>query len=123
MRLSLAKTLLPSLAALAVVYSLVAGAQTPATEFTPSDEQPEDLPEGAGRDETFYACTPCHNFKLVSQQGMTRGQWEDTLAFMTERHNMPAIEGDERKLILAYLEKHYPPKPMRAGGWRNPFQP
>lgn len=124
MRVSLAKTFLPGLAALALVCSVVAGAQQPpAADFTPSDEQPEDLPEGAGRDETFYACTPCHNFKLVSQQGMTRPQWEDTLAFMTARHNMPAIEGDDRTLILGYLEKHYPPKPARAGGWRNPFQP
>ena len=31
----------------------------------------EDLPEGPGREETFYACTACHNFKLVAAQGLT----------------------------------------------------
>ena len=46
-------------------------AQSPA--FTPSDEKPEDYPAGAGRDETFYACTPCHGFKIVAQQGQRAG--------------------------------------------------
>jgi hypothetical protein len=95
-----------------------AGAQT----FTPSDETPEQFPAGVGRDETFYACTACHNFKLVAAQGMNRRQWEDSLAWMTEKHNMPALEGRDRDLVLDYLEKTYPPRaPASHGGWRNPF--
>ena len=43
------------------------------TTFTPRDESPEEFPAGTGRDETFYACTACHGFRLVAQQGMTRG--------------------------------------------------
>jgi hypothetical protein len=108
---------------LAIVVSVGAGAQMRAPAFTPSDEQPEDLPAGPGRDETFYACTPCHNFKLVSQQGLNRNQWEETLVFMTTRHNMPEIEGKDRELILSYLEKTYPPRAVRPGGFRNPFAP
>jgi hypothetical protein len=100
-----------------------AGAQNRAPAFTPSDEKPEDLPEGAGRDEAFYACTACHNFKLVAQQGLSRGQWDDTLTFMTRRHGMPEIAGKDRDLILDYLEKAYPPRTQRPGGWRNPFAP
>ena len=42
------------------------------TGFTPRDESPEEFAAGAGRDETFYACTACHGFKLVAQQRMTR---------------------------------------------------
>ncbi len=83
-------------------------AQSPA--FTPSDEKPEDYPAGTGRDETFYACTPCHGFKLVTQQGQSRRQWDDTLDWMTKRHNMPALDGNQRKIVLDYLE------------WQNPFQ-
>ncbi len=99
-------------------------AQAPSPAFTPRDESPEDLPEGAGREETFYACTACHNFKLVAAQGMSRAQWDDSLTWMTTRHNMADIQGADRKLILDYLEKHYPPRaPSRAGGWRNPFAP
>ena len=94
------------------------------TAFTPRDERPEDLPDGPGREETFYACTACHNFKLVAAQGMSRAQWDDSLTWMSTRHNMADIRGGDRDLILDYLTKHYPPRgPARAGGWRNPFAP
>lgn len=95
-------------------------AQAPA--FQPRAEAPTELPEGPGRDETFYACTACHNFKLVAAQGMTRAQWDETLGWMTSRHNMAEITGAERDLVLDYLAKHYPPKAGGApGGWKNPF--
>ncbi|HVL71836.1 MAG TPA: hypothetical protein VM434_08130 [Beijerinckiaceae bacterium] len=96
-------------------------AQTP--QFAPAEESPEDLPEGPGREETFYACTACHAFRLVASQGLSRQHWHDTLDLMTSRHNMPEITGAERELILDYLEKHYPPRATGRGGWRNPFAP
>jgi hypothetical protein len=52
-------------------------AQAQQRPFTPTDESPEDLPAGNGREETFYACTACHGFKIVAQQGLTRGGWDD----------------------------------------------
>ena len=61
------------------------------TVFTPRDESPEDFPAGLGRDETFYACTACHGFKLVAQQGMTRTQWDNSIKLMIRRHNMPPL--------------------------------
>jgi hypothetical protein len=110
-----------------VLLALTAGGPAPAQSppaFTPTDEKPEDLPEGPGREETFYACTACHNFKLVAAQGLNRAQWDDSLTWMTTRHNMADIQGADRDLILDYLETHFPPKaPSRAGGWRNPFAP
>jgi len=103
-----------------VVPGLVIAQPPPA--FTPRDESPEEYPAGAGREETFYACTPCHNFKLVAAQGMSRERWDETLTFKTRRHNMPAIEGAERQRVLDYLAGTYPPRaPARAGGWQNPF--
>jgi hypothetical protein len=120
--------------ALGLAFRLVCGsalaaggaalAQSPVPPaFTPSDERPEDLPEGAGREETFYACTACHNFRLVAAQGLTRTQWDESLAWMTSRHNMADIRGPDRDLILDYLEKHYPPRARSGpgGGWKNPF--
>ena len=99
-------------------------AQGPAPAFTPKDEQIEDLPDGPGRDETFGMCTACHGYKLVSNQGMTRDRWDETLTWMTERHGMPDIQGADRNLILDYLATHHPPKaPTRAGGFKNPFAP
>ena len=80
-------------------------AQAPA--FTPRDENPQDFPDHPGRDQTFYGCTPCHGFKLVAQQGQSRAQWNDTLDFMTTRHNMPKLEGGDRKVA-----EHTPVQPF-----------
>jgi hypothetical protein len=92
-----------------------------AQSFTPRDESPEDFPAGAGRDDTFYACTACHGFKLIAQQGMNRRQWEDSINWMTEKHNMPRLEGKERETVLNYLEATFPPRAQR--GRQNPFSP
>jgi hypothetical protein len=93
MGVSLGRAALVGLSAAVMVFSVAAGAQSPVTTFTPTDEQAEDLPAGPGREETFYACTACHNFKLVAAQGMSRAQWDDTLSWMTSRHGMPDIQG------------------------------
>jgi hypothetical protein len=89
--------------------------------FSPGEEAPESFPEGPGREETFYACTACHNFKLVAAQGMNRRQWEDSLEWMVSRHGMNPLEGDDRKLVLDYLERTFPPRAPAGGGWQNPF--
>jgi mono/diheme cytochrome c family protein len=90
--------------------------------FTPRDENPEDFAAAPGRDETFYACTACHGFRLVAQQGMTRAQWEESLALMVRRHNMPPLDDKDRTVVLNYLEAAYPPRAPAAGrGWQNPF--
>ena len=83
---------------------------------------PEEFPAGAGRDETFYACTACHNFKLVAAQGLTRAGWEDSINLMVRRHNMPPLDGKDREVVLNYLEAAYPPRAPAGGrGWQNPF--
>ncbi len=101
------------LAALACVLAMAAPAL--------AVEHPEDIPEGEGRDETFYLCSACHSFTLVARQGMSRGMWDELLDWMVERHGMPELEDWERALILDYLAATYPPKP--ATGWVNPFAP
>lgn len=92
------------------------------SSFTPRDENPEDFPAGEGREQTFYACTACHGFKLVAQQGMTRAQWDDSINLMIRRHNMPPPDDRDRAVVLNYLEATYPPRaPAARGGWQNPF--
>lgn len=105
------------LAAFVVLASLPASAQS---TFTPREENPEDFPAGEGRDATFYTCTACHGFRIVAAQGMTRRQWEDSINWMSERHGMPVLEGNDRKVVLDYLEATFPPR-TRPGGWQNPF--
>lgn len=107
------------LAAAAVALSAgIAAAQT----FTPRDESPEDYPAGVGRDDTFYACTACHGFKLVAAQGQNRRQWDDTINWMSEKHGMPKLEAKERDIVLNYLETAFPPRaPSGGSGFQNPF--
>jgi mono/diheme cytochrome c family protein len=104
---------------LALVAAGTAWAQQPA--FTPRDETPEEFTAGAGRDETFYSCTACHNFKLVAQQGMSRRQWDEILSLMTEKHGMPPLDDKDRDVVLNYLESAYPPRAPAGRGWQNPF--
>jgi hypothetical protein len=113
-----ARSLVLMMAALLLALPLnVAGAQQ---SFTPREEEPEEFPDAPGRDDTFYFCTACHNFKLVAQQGMSRTRWDGTLDMMTERHGMPKLEGKEREAILGYLEKAFP-ESEQPRGWQNPF--
>jgi mono/diheme cytochrome c family protein len=89
---------------------LLVSPATAQTGFTPRDESPDEFAAGAGRDEAFYACTACHGFRLVAQQGLTRAQWEDSL------------DDKSREVVLNYLETAYPPRaPTGRGGWVNPF--
>jgi mono/diheme cytochrome c family protein len=82
------------------------------------EESPDDLPQGKGREEAFYGCTACHGFALVRQQGMSRERWDETIDYMSSRHNMPALDAADRALILDYLAANFPP---RQRGRPNPF--
>jgi mono/diheme cytochrome c family protein len=109
-------------AAVAALLLLASSSAFAQTAFTPRDESPEEFAAGAGRDETFYACTACHNFKLVAAQGLTRAGWEESLNLMVRKHNMPALDDKDRDVVLNYLETAYPPRAPAAGrGWQNPF--
>lgn len=119
-RLRLQGLALPLASAL-LAAAAPAQAQGAAPAFAPKEEVIDDLPAGAGREETFALCTACHGYKLVSNQGLTREKWDDTLTYMTQRHNMPALEGADRETILKYLAEMHPPRAPRGRGFANPF--
>lgn len=108
---------------LAACHGADALAQTPPADFSPEEETPEQYPDGPNRDEAFYRCTACHGFRIVAAQGMSRARWGETLTWMTERHGMPEIAGEERDKVLDYLEHSFPERQRGRGGWRNPFAP
>ncbi|MFN3658343.1 MAG: hypothetical protein ACK4UO_13915 [Pseudolabrys sp.] len=108
-----------ALAFLAAAAAASAFAQP--TTFIPRDENPEEFAAGPGRDDTFYTCTACHNFKLVAQQGMNRRQWGEIIDLMNEKHGMPKMEAKDRETVLNYLEAAYPQRAQERGGWQNPF--
>jgi hypothetical protein len=106
-------------------FSLVAAAQPAgparAQTATAEEETPDSLPDFKGREEAFGFCAGCHSFRVVGRQGMDRARWDQTLTFMTEKHNMPAPDPETRTLLLDYLTQAYPPKP--ASGFVSPFAP
>jgi hypothetical protein len=95
-------------------------------------EEPAVFPEGSYRDEVFYLCTACHSSRLVRHQALSRERWDETLSWMSERHGMPELEGEERAHFLDYLTAHFGPaaegEPRRAPFLiqpqrTNPFAP
>jgi hypothetical protein len=102
--------------------ALPAGAQQSPPVFEPRDETPEMYPNGPNRDDTFYFCVACHSFQIVAQQRMSRGRWDDVLTWMTERHKMPDVQGEDRDKMLDYLSSAFP-ETTQQRGWKNPFAP
>jgi hypothetical protein len=86
----------------------------------PHNDKVTDLPEGSGRDVTFYTCTACHGVALIKAQGLTRELWDNTFDTMLEKHRMPPVKPAERAEILDYLAEQFPPR-RRARGGDNPF--
>ena len=84
-------------------------------------ETPEVLPEGHGREDTFYRCTACHSTAVIRRSGLSRERWDELMDWMTERHGMPPLEGEERRLIVGYLAGAFPPREQRRRGPANPF--
>ncbi len=110
------------LAPVLLPMALLAGSLLAGNAWAQAEEDtPERFPAGPHREETFYFCVACHSSQLVSRQGMARERWDETLHWMSEKHAMPVLEGEERRLVLDYLAQAFPPKP--AAGWQNPFAP
>ena len=99
--------------------------QAPAVDPTagkppPHNDKVEDMPEGKGREVTFYTCTACHGVALIKAQGLTRDMWDSTFDLMLEKHRMPPVKPAERAEILDYLAEQFPPRRRTRGG-DNPF--
>ena len=98
---------------------------TPALAQTVAPSDPADYPDAPGREEAVAFCGSCHGFRIVASQGMTRLQWDESLKWMVQRHNMPELDREDLDVILGYLERAFPPKATGGGrpGWTNPFAP
>ena len=99
----------------------------PATAVDPDKGKPPphndtvaDLPDGKGRDTTFYACTACHGVALIKAQGLTRELWDASLDLMVSRHHMVPMKPEERTEVLDYLVEQFPPRRKGRSG-DNPF--
>jgi competence protein ComEA len=67
---------------------------------------PQELPDGAGRDQTVKMCKQCHELARSISLRQDRAGWSGTMAKMVA-FGMRATPED-RDLVLEYLIKHYP---------------
>ena len=86
----------------------------------PHNDTVADLPDGKGRDTTFYACTACHGVALIKAQGLTRDLWDASLDLMVSRHHMVPMKPEERAEVLDYLVEQFPPR-RKGRSTENPF--
>ena len=84
------------------------------------EEEPSAFPDGPYRDEVFYLCTACHSSRLTRNQAMSRERWDATLTWMSERHGMHELTGEERVRVLDYLTASFGPD-AEGGKPRAPF--
>ena len=104
-----------SLAAAAALFALALPAAAAA------EETPAALPDAPGREETFYACTACHGTAVIRRSRLSREGWDGLMDWMTEKQGMAPLEGEQRRVIVDYLARAFPPgtQQQRRGG--NPF--
>jgi hypothetical protein len=98
----------PGAGAAAIAAALVLATAGLAQDFRPRPPAIEDLPEGPGREETFYACTACHGLDLIKAQKMDAAGWERTIDYMIDTHGMFTPDPDHRALIVNYLATAFP---------------
>ena len=64
-------------------------------------------------------CGACHSLALVTQQGMSRRRWDETLVWMVDKQGMQALPDDARETVLDYLAEHFG-EDHRPGGATGP---
>ena len=86
-----------------------------------AQETPAALPEAPGREETFYACIACHGTAVIRRSRLTREGWDELMDWMTEKQGMPRLEGEDRRVIVDYLARVFPPAAQQQRRGANPF--
>ena len=89
---------------------------------TRAQETPESLPDAPGREETFHICIACHGTAVIRRSRLSREGWDELMNWMTEKHGMAPLEGEDRRVIVDYLARVFPPgAPQQGRRGANPF--
>lgn len=67
------------------------------------------LPPGPGREAVYFSCTACHAIQQVTQQKMTRAEWDKQLDWMVKNNGMHPLNDWARGIVLNYLATHFAP--------------
>ncbi|WP_407333345.1 c-type cytochrome [Enterovibrio sp. 27052020O] len=52
-------------------------------------------------------CSACHSLHLVTQQGLSKESWDETLTWMVDEQGMDELDPDDHEQILVYLSTYY----------------
>ncbi|HEX7045328.1 MAG TPA: hypothetical protein VF203_12015 [Burkholderiales bacterium] len=83
-------------------------------------DKPIDPKTGLAIDKGFEIvsawCTACHSATLITQTGMTRAQWLETIRWMQDTQGLWDL-GEREDEILDYLARNYgvPERPTQPG--------
>ncbi len=95
-------------AAIVLICTLAAAAQTPAPPQGTPDPDHKALPMGPGRDLVIKVCSKCHVPEVVAEQDFDGPGWKDLVNQMAA--NGANASDDEFDQITAYLTKAFPAK-------------
>lgn len=73
-------------------------------------EDYEGLPDDLGREAVYFNCTACHSIRLVTQQHLSRDEWNKLLTWMVETNGMEPLKPWARTRVLNYLATHFGPQ-------------
>ncbi len=88
------------------VTSSLATADATSNVVEPDELAQWGLPLDLGREEVEVYCSACHSLRLVAQQGLTKGDWDELFDWMVEEQEMEEMPAEDRNLVLNYLSKH-----------------
>ncbi len=98
---------LPLLAAPVLVVALLFVSVIEVADAETDELAALGFPPDAGREEVEIYCGACHSLRLVAQQGLSRGDWDELLDWMVEEQAMEELETADRRLVLDYLARHF----------------
>lgn len=78
-------------------------------QVAPSDSLPNigKLFLAPGAEKAFIYCSACHSERIVTQQGLTKSDWEELLEWMVDEQGMDEISEPDYTTVIDYLSKNY----------------
>lgn len=88
-------------------YQLEESAGTTQQNQAPSEANIGKLFRAPGAEKTFVYCSACHSERIVTQQGLTKADWQELLEWMVDEQGMDEISEPDYTLVIDYLSTNY----------------
>jgi cytochrome c len=88
-----------------IEYQLKEPASTDTAKQTPANIG--KLFRAPGAQKTFMYCSACHSERIVTQQGLTKSDWQELLEWMVDEQGMDEISEPDYTTVINYLSTNY----------------